>query len=696
MGAAESIPDCDAGSMSRSRDDGCRREPLSPSSSTRSFRMPLNEESDASPSRRAGLKQGRPACTTSSTILTSESAPFSPSTSCERGDKPNRDDDDDCWGGSVLKNIVSLISPHKEGPVLSSSQSYEVMNHAGQQPASIADNGDHAAANDDDNAAANDGDHAASKSCIDDTPSQPCHYQHQVVTTSLASDKSMQSWESPSDIQDFPLRSWSSMPCKRLQFNDQEYYHNDHNQSHLPLEQHHYNARRQRCRGVSGSLQHLLLEAAKYEEESDFDAAISTLEELLRLSQTMDSTFECDQFRAATLHKLGILQWKRGRYFFGEHALSDCLHLYQCLLHSGDPALHEPDVFYDLLLDSASSYLSLGRVNLSKGEVDAAMHCYNECVRHVLAIPRSRSSFSTLTPSRIFAQACVGAGRVLASQGKMKASLKRYKRALKIQLGQPSGSFAIEQEDMSDLSFEGATVPLNDVAETLSHLGRLYEQWNDLSRAMECHAKALDVYRFVLEPEAVDIGCAAANLGHVYLRLGHFAEAEDAFKTAHEVFSLRLGKDHRNTADALLSLGQLYASQGRHKKALNTYKRVLRPEPAVSGQLLAATLCFIAQSHEATCKMDKALKYYGKAVNLMSPKTSLCLDRARILHHMAKIAVQVDWDGRYLPLDQTMSWLEEAAESYFANQEHVCDHELSHLEEFIEDTRTRMKRKTIY
>mmetsp|Transcript_2545 Transcript_2545/g.5667 ORF Transcript_2545/g.5667 Transcript_2545/m.5667 type:complete len:690 (-) Transcript_2545:113-2182(-) len=620
---------------------------------------------------------GRSPCTTLSTILTSESASFSPHSTYESEDYEqyspipiSRDGppEDDCWAGPVLKNIISLISPRKRNAI-SLNNAFESTNS-----------------------------HAV-KSMINTSES---HFQIPSM-----SDSPERSIRSPTRIQDFPNRNDGALPNKRLPFpvvqplplsgqlcqDSSEAQVRDislPSQSNLPsrrldpephfIEQQH--------QGDYEDLDHFLHTASRHEAKSDLDTAISSLEEFLNRS-----TFACDHFRATTLHKLGILQWKSGRYFCSEHVLLDCIHVYECLIDEDNPAIHEPEIYSQLVLETAHVFVSMGRVYLSEGEGDAAMRCYNECVRYLSSIPKSRyASFGTITPTRIFGQACVGAGRVLASQGKLKSSLKRYKRALKNQIG-PAAEAAVANEDISSLSVHEVNVPLNDVAETLSHLGRLYEQRNDVTRALECHVKALSIYKSQLDLHSVDIGYASNNVGQLYLRLGRFVDAEEAFKTAHHVFSLRLGRNHRNTADALLSIGQLYASQGRHKKAITTFQRVLRAEPAVFGQLLAVTLHSVACSYEATLQLEKALKYYQKEASVIRTTLSPCnSSRAQLLHHMACIAMQaVDSKGEYLLLDQSLTWLEEAAEIYEGK---AFNHEeIIHIQSSIEETQKRMRRK---
>ena len=598
-------------------------------------------------------------CTSSS--ISSDSAPY-PQYDCSYDDDDYDDCEEDsndssseqqhtkdCWGGSVLNRMLSLlITPTKNNALSYCEES------------------------------------------IDQLPSD--------IKKGFESDDTC---ASPTQVQDFPLQPSSPLPCKQIFPDPPLVSHQDESEVFQGQD---FQRRLCHQEDDSGSIspKHFLIEAANHEAGCSFDDAIASLEQYLSHTQHLSGT-SFDHSRATTLHQLGILQWKCGRYFFSEHILLDCIHTFKTFLDGTNPYViqtaDDPESMHrTLVLESAHVLISLGRVYLSKDEGDSALDCYDECVRRLSSIQgmntksrcSSRSPSST-TPSRIFAQACVGAGRVLASQGRIKSSLKRYKRALKVQLGyqMDDPDSPVAREDIDALSRHDARVPVYDIAETLSHLGRLYEQKNDFDRSIECHVKALSFYRIVLDPYAVDIAYSSNNLGQLYLRLGYLDQAQEAFEMAYHAFSLRLGANHRNTAHALLSIGQLQASQGHHNKAVATFKRVLRAEP-VYGELLGVTLHSIACSYEATFRIDKALKYYQREVNLRATLSPYHVNIARLLHHMAQIAMQaVDCNGDYLYLDQASNWLEEAAE-IICEQNEGNSAELQQLESSIEDTRNRI------
>lgn len=451
------------------------------------------------------------------------------------------------------------------------------------------------------------------------------------------------------------------------------------------------------------NLQQLLQRSSQYESECNLNASITNLEQFIHQSQYLSNIsdpFMCT--RSSVLHKLGSLQWKCGRYELSLYALIESMHLYERILYDNNDY---DSTKFQMVLESAHVLISTGRVYLSMGRGTSAMHCYHECVHRLSSIPSSfsvNSEESVLSSTRIFAQACVGAGRVLSSQGKLRGSLKRFKRALKVQLGYQGRDTPVSRDEISELEYSRVKVPLSDVAETLLHLGRLYEQRNNaLDRALVCHTQSFRIYSRVLGINHVDAGHASNNLGRVLQCLGRIAEAELALQRGYQILSNSLGQAHRSSCTALLSIGQLYASQGRHKKALEAFQRVLSAQRNVFGGDshvdTASTLHCIASSYQSTFKLEKAMTYYRKEVNVL--KTTLHpyhLDVAKTLYHMATVAMgAVNSNGEYLIPDESIEcWLVESMEVF---QHHniggIFQSELFHLEASIQATQARMRRK---
>lgn len=435
------------------------------------------------------------------------------------------------------------------------------------------------------------------------------------------------------------------------------------------------------------TLEIILSKASKAEEDCDTNSAIAHLENYLyQIEQQPNLSLEFR--RASALHKLGCLQWQCGRYQLSLCALIEASAAYDTLIKDSS-SFALPSV----LLASANVLLSIGRLHLSRGEGAAAMQCYRECVQRLSSIQRSCDQSQS---ARLFAQACIGAGRVLLAQGKLNSALKRLKRALKVQLGREI------PEDVASISLHSACVPLQDIAETLSYLGMLHEEQSHFDKAMKCYAKALQTYSVSLGPNHVDVGEVSNKLGRILHKLGRFSDAGQAIRRAHQIFLNNLGEHHRNTSAALLNLGMLYASQGKHKRAQAIYYKVLKVQQATfNGEVhadLALTFHCIAANYEAAFKLDKAIQYYNQ--ELMVLQTTLHpyhLDIAKLLHHMAMHTMDVvDNQGNYFMLNESIEWLEEAADIFqHHNQANTFQKEMLSLTASIHKLHRRQSRQSM-
>eukprot|EP00956_Cyclotella_meneghiniana_P028479 scaffold66328_cov66-Cyclotella_meneghiniana.AAC.2 len=438
-------------------------------------------------------------------------------------------------------------------------------------------------------------------------------------------------------------------------------------------------------------LESILSMASKSEKDCDFNAAVTHIEnylfESMNLSHQSTPGFEFRKNlrKASALHKLGCLQWQCGRYQLSLSALVEACTIYDRLIDDTGPS---PLVLSKLTLASANVLVSLGRLHLSRGEGSAAMHCYRDCVQRLSPV---QATCDRSQSARLFSQACVGAGRVLISQDKLSSASKRFKRALKVQLG-----YEMSFEEGHTLSLHSARVPLPDIAETFSHLGNLYVEQENLNQAKQCYTNSLQIYSISLGPNHVDTGNVSNKLGRIFQRLSRLPDAEQAFQRAHQIFLNNLGEYHRNTAAALLNLGMLYASQGKQKKAQTIYHRVLRCQQVTfNGEAhadLALTFHCIASSYEGSFKLDKAMKYYSEELRVL--KATLHpyhLDIAKLLHHMAMVTMNiVDKEGNYLMLNESIDWLEEAFDVYkHHNALDAFQKELSYLQTSIRKLRKR-------
>ena len=74
----------------------------------------------------------------------------------------------------------------------------------------------------------------------------------------------------------------------------------------------------------------------------------------------------------------------------------------------------------------------------------------------------------------------------------------------------------------------------------------------------------------------------------VYKEEGRYADADPLYKRALATWKKALGPDHRDVAQSLNNLADLYLAQGRYADAEPLYKRALASTPEQKGSTLSS------------------------------------------------------------------------------------------------------------
>jgi tetratricopeptide (TPR) repeat protein len=108
-----------------------------------------------------------------------------------------------------------------------------------------------------------------------------------------------------------------------------------------------------------------------------------------------------------------------------------------------------------------------------------------------------------------------------------------------------------------------------------------------------------------------------ANIAHVYLNIGEYANAERFFQQSIEIETKIFGRNHPNVAYGLKGLGILYTRQGKYDEAETTFKQVLVIEENVFGPEhpdLVDTLERLALVYSQRSEYSKAEALYKRAL----------------------------------------------------------------------------------
>ncbi len=165
---------------------------------------------------------------------------------------------------------------------------------------------------------------------------------------------------------------------------------------------------------------------------------------------------------------------------------------------------------------------------------------------------------------------------------------------------------------------------LEDCANGLDRLARVYELQGRYSEAEPLYVEALEIYRTELGERHPSTASSLNNLALLYRSQGRYSEAEPLYVEALEIYRTELGERHPSTASSLNNLALLYRSQGRYSEAEPLYVEALEirktelgehhPSTAASLLNLAALYHSTQRNHHALDAIQQAIDIYTSAL----------------------------------------------------------------------------------
>jgi len=239
---------------------------------------------------------------------------------------------------------------------------------------------------------------------------------------------------------------------------------------------------------------------------------------------------------ASSLHNLGMLYWKQGKY---EQAEAYC----QRALAIKEEQLGAHH------LETASSLHDLGILYWQQGKYEQAEASY----QRALAIKEEQ--LGVHHPD--MANTLNNLGILYWQQGKYEQAEAYYQQAL-----------AIQEKQL------GVHHP--DTANTLlNNLGNLYAKQGKYEQAEASYQRALVIQEKQLGVQHPATARTLNNLGYIYAEQGKYEQAEPYYHRALAIKEKQLGAQHPETANTLTHLAELYRDQHEYERAEPLFVRAL-------------------------------------------------------------------------------------------------------------------------
>jgi tetratricopeptide (TPR) repeat protein len=202
------------------------------------------------------------------------------------------------------------------------------------------------------------------------------------------------------------------------------------------------------------------------------------------------------------------------------------------------------------------------------------------------------------------------------------------------------------QKQIDELLSQTPDSPL--LASLYNSLGKAYKDAVRYAEAEEPYQKALELYEHQLGKEHSDVAFTLNELAGLYESQGKYSEAEPLCLRSLEILERQLGADHPDVATSLNNLAGLYRAQGKYSEAEPLYRRSLEIYERQLGAdhpQVATSLNNLASLYESQGKYSEAEPMYLRSLEIR--ERQLGADHPDVATSFNNLAALCYSQGRY-------------------------------------------------
>ena len=156
-------------------------------------------------------------------------------------------------------------------------------------------------------------------------------------------------------------------------------------------------------------------------------------------------------------------------------------------------------------------------------------------------------------------------------------------------------------------------------AHYLNHLGVLYDNMGEYSKALSYYKRDLEISKQALPPHHPDLATSYNNIGGVYDKMGEYSKALSHYKRSLEIMKVALPRNPSLLATSYNNIGLVYKNMGEYLKALSSYERSLKIKKValpLNHSSLATSYNNVAAVYENMGEYSKALLSYEQSLEI--------------------------------------------------------------------------------
>ncbi len=295
-----------------------------------------------------------------------------------------------------------------------------------------------------------------------------------------------------------------------------------------------------------------------------------------------------------------------------------------------------------------------GWLSSGRGDYEGAREAYNEAVEIVENIaPVSESACSAYNAM----------GSLLLKMSRFEEASSYFEKALDIITGSDPSELwhsrilnnlglcnmktgryeqAIDFYDRSLAISEKNDPESSETALCLANKSLILVMRGDYDSAAQFCEKSLKIKQ-KLFPGTVEVAQASVNLGLIKMEQGHLDAAETLFESAYDILVHARGDEHSlEVSQVLNNMGIIHKRRGDFQKAFDLYDRSVRIKETLSeGSVeLLAGYVNLAKMVLSENQYDAAGDYLNKALSICNAHFDDSIDKALVLHEMARLAMK--------------------------------------------------------
>ncbi len=159
-----------------------------------------------------------------------------------------------------------------------------------------------------------------------------------------------------------------------------------------------------------------------------------------------------------------------------------------------------------------------------------------------------------------------------------------------------------------------------EIAKSYNDLANIYDQEEQLDKAIAFHQKSLAIKHEVLREKHPEIGVSYYNLAQAYLDKGDLEKAITFYKKTLSIDITTFGEEHRWVAEDYSNISQCYHIKGSYELAMQYARKAADILHTAYGEhdfRVARSYNTIGVNHYAMEQYEQAISIYQKALNIL-------------------------------------------------------------------------------